>query len=244
MDLPQVLPDDQIERALVVTAHPDDVDFLASGTVAQWTASGIEVTYCVLSDGDAGGFDPAVDRADIPALRRQEQYRAAGVTGVKTVDFLGYTDGALEVTPGLRLDISRVIRRVRPQRVVMHSPEINWPYLPDFHPDHRMAGEATLRAVYPDARNPFAHLELLHDESLEAWTVDEIWMMGAPHPNHWVDINEQLTTKMHALYAHTSQTAHIHDLESIIRTRLVRQAVDAGWADGHLAEAFHVVATR
>ncbi|MCZ4102287.1 PIG-L family deacetylase [Streptomyces sp. So13.3] len=243
MDHPQVLHDHQIERALVITAHPDDVDFLASGTVAKWTASGIEVTYCVLTDGDAGGFDPAIQRADIPALRREEQRRAADIAGVKEVHFLGYTDGALEVTTSLRLDLSRVIRQVRPQRIVMHSPEINWPHLPDFHPDHRMAGEATLRAVYPDARNPFAHPDLIEEEGLEAWAVDEIWMIGAPHPNHWVDITGHLGTKMEALYAHTSQTAHIDDLENTIRGRLALQATAAGWPDGRLAEAFHVVTT-
>jgi LmbE family N-acetylglucosaminyl deacetylase len=237
-----VSDDERIERALVVTAHPDDVDFLASGTVARWVAAGTAVTYCVLTDGDAGGFDPDTPRTRIPALRRQEQVRAAKAVGVDDVRFLGYADGSVAVTPELRRDISRVIRQVRPQRVVMHSPEINWAQLPDFHPDHRAAGEATLQAVYPDARNPFAH-PLLLEESLEPWSVPQIWMVGAPRPDHWVDVTEEFATKLLALRAHASQTAHLGDLEQMIRARLESQARHGGLAPGRLAEAFQVVST-
>lgn len=237
-----VLEDAQVETALVVVAHPDDVDFLASGTVARWTAGGIRVVYCVITDGDAGGADPDAARTEVPAMRRKEQWAAADVLGVGDVRFLGYADGAVEVTTGLRCDIARAIRQVRPGRVVMHSPEINWPWLPDFHPDHRAAGEATLRAVYPDARNAFAHPQLLRDEGLEPWTVGEVWMVGAPRPNHYVDVTGQYHLKMQALRAHVSQTAHVEDLEELVRGRLARQAGEAG-RPGGLAEAFHVVPT-
>src|SRR5206468_10415454 len=103
----------EVERALVVSAHPDDVDFGAAGTVATWTDAGVEVTYCIVTDGDAGGFDPAVPRSEIPGIRRAEQTAAAAVVGVHDLEFLGYPDGALEVSIDLRRDISRVIRRVR-----------------------------------------------------------------------------------------------------------------------------------
>jgi LmbE family N-acetylglucosaminyl deacetylase len=129
-----VLPDAQVERVLVVTAHPDDVDFGAAGTVARFCAQGIEVVYCVCTDGDAGGFDPAVDRADIPGIRRAEQEAAAKAVGVSDVRFLGYQDGRLVVSQELRRDISRVIRDVRPQRVLIQSPERNWARLPASHP--------------------------------------------------------------------------------------------------------------
>ena len=167
----------EIERALVVTAHPDDVDFGAAGTIATWTDAGIEVTYCIVTDGDAGGFDPAVPRSEIPRIRRAEQTAAAAVVGVHDLEFLGYPDGALEVPIDLRRDISRVIRRVRPQRVLTQSPERVWDRLFASHPDHLAAGEATVCAVYPDARNPFAHPTLLAD-GLEAWTVSELWIMA------------------------------------------------------------------
>src|SRR5437870_2619747 len=118
-----MLDDAEVERILVVTAHPDDVDFGAAGTVATWTDKGIEVAYCIVTDGDAGGFDPGVPRSDIPAIRRAEQEAAAKQVGVDDVTFLGYPDGRLEVSIELRRDIARVIRRVRPQRVVTQSPE-------------------------------------------------------------------------------------------------------------------------
>lgn len=234
--------DGRIERALVVVAHPDDVDFLASGTVARWVNAGAVVTYLLLTDGDAGGFDPDTPRTAIPALRREEQMHAAKAVGVDDVRFLGHPDGCLQVTPELRRDITRAIRQVRPERVIMHSPEINWANLPDVHPDHRTAGEATLQAVYPDARNPFAH-PLLLEEGLEPWSVPEMWMMGAPHPDRWVDVTEEFPVKLAALRAHASQTAHMDDLEHVIRARLVRQAGQACLAHGRLAEAFQVVSS-
>jgi LmbE family N-acetylglucosaminyl deacetylase len=103
----------------VVTAHPDDVDFGAAGTVASWVGQGTRVTYCIVTDGDAGGFDPAVPRSEIPRIRRSEQVEAARILGVNDVRFLGYRDGELEVTHGLRRDISRVIREVRPERMLI-----------------------------------------------------------------------------------------------------------------------------
>ena len=90
------MADNPIERVLVVTAHPDDVDFGAAGSVATWTEAGIEVSYCIVTDGDAGGFDPAVPRSEIPGIRRAEQTAAAAVLGVSDLHFLGYPDGRLE----------------------------------------------------------------------------------------------------------------------------------------------------
>src|SRR5438128_7351964 len=110
--------DDEIERILVVTAHPDDVDFGSAGSVARWTDAGIEVFYCICTNGEAGGFDATVPRPTMAEMRQAEQRAAAKVVGVTDLTFLGYPDGRLEPTIALRRDISRVIRRVRPQRVV------------------------------------------------------------------------------------------------------------------------------
>src|SRR3954468_11314887 len=106
-----------VERALVVTAHPDDVDFGAAGTVAAWTAAGIEVTYCICTSGDAGGYDNTPRDAMGP-LREAEQRAAAAAVGVRDVRFLRYPDGRLTPSIELRCDISREIRRVRPHRVL------------------------------------------------------------------------------------------------------------------------------
>ena len=233
-----------IERALVVTAHPDDVDFGAGGTIATWTAEGIEVAYCICTDGDAGGFDPEVPRGEIAGIRQAEQRAAAKELGVEDVTFLGYPDGRLASSVDLRRDISRVIRQKQPQRMVIQSPERNWERIYASHPDHLAAGEAAISAVYPDARNPFAHLELAA-EGLEAWTVAEVWVMGGTSagPNRHVDITDVFDRKLAALRAHESQTAHMEDLEGMLRGWLGMQAVNAGFAEGRLAESFRVVPT-
>lgn len=235
-----MLDDADVTRVLVVTAHPDDVDFGASGTIALWTDAGVSVTYCVITDGDAGGFDPAVPRSEIPGIRRAEQVAAAAAVGVTDVRFLGYRDGELTVTHGLRRDISRVIRQVRPQRMLIQTPERNWARIPASHPDHMAAGEAAIQAVYPDARNPFAHTSLLDDEGLEAWSVPEVWVMGHPTMTHHVDITATFDRKISALRAHESQTAHLEDLEGFVRGWGSRVAAEAGFPDGHVGEAFFI----
>src|SRR5262249_17620252 len=149
-----VLDDAEVSRILVINAHPDDVDFGAAGTVARWTDAGIKVVYCVVTDGDAGGSDPTVSRSDMAALRRGEQTEAARQVGVHDLRFLGYPDGRVEATLGLRRDLARMIRQVRPDRVVCPSPERNYVRPGISHPDHRAVGSAALDAVYPDARNP------------------------------------------------------------------------------------------
>jgi LmbE family N-acetylglucosaminyl deacetylase len=238
------LPDSEIERVLVVTAHPDDVDFGASGTVSTWTDAGVEVAYCVVTSGDAGGFDDT-PREQMPELREGEQRAAALAVGVKDVTFLGYPDGRLYVTHELRRDISRQIRRFRPQRVLCPSPERVWNRIGASHPDHRAAGEAALCAVYPDARNRFAHPELLAEEGLDEWTVREVWMMAAPATlvNHYVDITDAFDRKLAALGAHVSQTGHMEDMPTVLRGWFGATARAGGMADGRLAEAFHVIST-
>jgi LmbE family N-acetylglucosaminyl deacetylase len=238
-----VLDDNEVERVLVATAHPDDVDFGAAGTIAGWTAAGIEVSYCICTDGDAGGFDPVVDRADIPGIRRAEQIEAAKQVGVRDVRFLGYPDGALMATIELRRDISRVIRQVRPQRMIIQSPDRNWSRIGASHPDHLASGVAAIAAIYPDARNPFAHRELLANEGLEAWSVSETWVIAHPENNHWVDITDTFPAKVAALRAHVSQTAHMEGFEDRMRGWFGSNAERAGLPDGRLAEGFFVVET-
>ena len=139
---------------LVVTAHPDDVDFGAAGSIATWTDQGIPVTYCIVTDGAAGSAVPGIEAAALRQIRQDEQRKAAAEVGVTDVHFLGYPDGSLVVSLELRRDIARMIRIVRPDRVVCQSPERNWERIRASHPDHLAAGEATLQAVYPDATEP------------------------------------------------------------------------------------------
>jgi LmbE family N-acetylglucosaminyl deacetylase len=230
------------ERVLVVMAHPDDVDFGAAGTVATWTEQGVDVVYCIVTDGEAGGSDRSVDRADMAALRREEQTAAAKVVGVTDLHFLGHPDGRLYPTLDLRRDISRVIRIVQPTRVLTQSPERSFQRIYASHPDHLAAGEATLCAVYPDSRNPFSFPELL-DAGLEPWTVSEVWMMVGNAHNMWVDITDTFDCKVEALRAHTSQTAHMENLADFLRGWASAQAQAGGLAEGRLAEGFQVIQT-
>lgn len=229
------------ERALVVCAHPDDVDFGAAGTVARLTAAGTDVRYCIVTDGDAGEAPDGVARADVAALRQAEQRAAAAAVGVDEVRFLGYPDGRLEVTLGLRRDLSAVMREVEPDVVLCQSPERRWDRVFASHPDHLAAGEATLQAVYPDARNPHAHVELA-ERGLGPHTVREVWVMAHPQANRYVDITDTYEAKLSALRAHTSQTAHV-DLEALIGGWSAATAAAAGLAEGRRAEAFFTCRT-
>ncbi|MSO79671.1 MAG: PIG-L family deacetylase [Acidimicrobiia bacterium] len=231
-----------IERALVITAHPDDVDFGAAGTVATWTDAGIDVAYCIVTDGDAGGHDRSVSRQEMRETRHAEQTAAAKHVGVSELHWLGYPDGRLESTLDLRRDISRVIREVRPQRVVCPSPIRNFERIYASHPDHLAAGEASICAVYPDARNPFAHPELLVD-GLEPWTVDEVWVMATATSNVYVDTTDVIDRKLEALLSHVSQHQDPSMLDGLIRDWGAMVAQAAGYPQGHYAEGFQRVAT-
>ncbi len=231
-----------VEKILVVCAHPDDVDFGVAGSVAVWVKAGIDVAYCIVTDGDAGGSDRSISRADMAVLRREEQRAAAAEVGVHDVTFLGYPDGRLTSSIELRRDISRQIRIFRPQRLVCQSPERLWDRIGASHPDHLAAGEASVCAVYPDARNPFAHPELLV-EGLEPHTVAEMWLMAAPDPDRAVEITDTFDLKIAALRRHRSQVGEGEWLAERIRTWVEAGGRAAGLAEGRTAELFKVVAT-
>lgn len=234
------MSDSDIERALIVTAHPDDVDFGAAGTVSSWTAAGIEVTYCVITDGQAGGFDADLDRADMPRIRHSEQRAAAAEVGVSDVRFLGYVDGELTVSRELVRDLVRVIRQVRPQRMLVQSPERNWERLAPSHPDHLAGGEAATQAIYPGAQNPFAFAALLNDEGLGAWRVEELWVMEHPTCNYALDVTERFAAKMAALMCHASQHPDAEQHQKSMAAELASVALRHDFSEGRLAEEFAI----
>ncbi|GII29535.1 PIG-L deacetylase family protein [Planotetraspora mira] len=238
-----MLDDAEIKNVLVVTAHPDDIDFGGAGTVAKLVDAGAEVVYCLVTDGDAGGFDRKLDNGEMAVARRAEQMAAARCVGVEDIRFLGYRDGMVEQSLDLRRDIARVIRQVRPDIVLTSTPERNYARIGPSHPDHRAVGGATLDAVYPDARNPYAFPELLADEGLEAWIVREVWLMGTMTPDRYVDVTATVDRKIEALRAHESQTAHMDNLDEFVRGWLATNAAAAGLPEGRFAEAFQAVIT-
>jgi LmbE family N-acetylglucosaminyl deacetylase len=194
------------------------------------------VSYAIVTDGDAGEVPEGVERSGAAALRQAEQRAAAAEVGVDDVRFLGFQDGCLEVGLPLRAAISRTIREVRPEVVICQSPERRYDRVFASHPDHLAAGEATLQAVYPDARNPYAHPELAA-EGLEAWTVLEVWIFAHPKADRFVDITDTLDRKIAALGAHRSQTSAM-DLPTFIPAWGRAAAADGGLDEGRLAEGF------
>jgi LmbE family N-acetylglucosaminyl deacetylase len=228
-------------RALVVVAHPDDIDFGVAGTVAALTTAGTHVSYCIATSGEAGPPDE-MDREELRRTREAEQREAAAIVGVEDVRFLGHPDGRVQPTLELRRDISRVIRDVRPDLVISQSSQRVWDSVYYSHPDHLAVGEATACAVYPDARNPWAHPELL-DEGFAPHAVERMWVTGL-EPNHFVDITAVFDRKLEALRAHRSQVSAREDLDQMLRSWSAGNAALAGWEDGRLAEGFRQIDTR
>jgi LmbE family N-acetylglucosaminyl deacetylase len=240
---PSITPAEDFTRVLAIAAHPDDIDFGVAGTVALWTKAGIEVTYCLVTHGESGGFDDT-PRDQMARIREAEQRAAAAAVGVTDVRFLdGYVDGAVYVTHALRRDLSRVIRQVRPERVVAPAIERDYGRLGTAHPDHKAVGEAALAAIFPDARNAFAHPELLADEGLEPWTVRELWLMDGPAPDFGVDVTDTFDAKMAALRCHVSQLPDPDAMEIRLRKGLAKRAEALGLGPGRFAEAFTILRT-
>ena len=239
--LPVFKYDDSIKRALVVVAHPDDIDFGSAGTIAMLTSHGVDVAYCLVTSGDAGGDGSTHTKEERAAIREAEQTAAAREVGVTNITFLRWPDGQVEPTLLLRREISRVIRRHKPDLVITQSPERNWERIFASHPDHLATGEATMRAVYPDARNPHAFPELLR-EGFEPHTVGVVWL-SSTQPTMVVDITKSFKAKHAALTKHESQVGHREDLEKMLRLWARTTAKNAGLGKAHLAEGFKVVAT-
>lgn len=234
---------EQPSSVLVVTAHPDDIDFGGGGTISKLVKSGTKVSYCICTDGHQGGEDPSISRDQMRQIRRSEQIAAGKVLGVTDIQFLGFDDGNLFPTIELRKAIVAQIRRVKPEVVITQSPERNWERIFASHPDHMAAGESAMQAIYPDARNQFAFPDLLA-AGLEPWTVSEAWVMAHPNPNNFVDITDYVEQKISALQAHESQLTQIPDLAERITGWGTMVAERANLPTGRLAEAFYVAVTN
>jgi LmbE family N-acetylglucosaminyl deacetylase len=202
------LPDDFYvpERALVIAAHADDIEFVIAGTAARWTDAGAQVSYCIVTNSSSGSNDPDADITALIETRRQEQIAAAAAVGVHDVRFLNYADGVLQPTLELRRDLTRLIRELRPQVVVISDPttviveENNYIN----HPDHRAAAEAALYAVFPSSETRPIFPELLA-EGLEPHKVDRLYLVFGSRSNLAVDITPTIERKLEALRRHTSQ---------------------------------------
>ncbi len=218
---------------VVISPHPDDSEFGASGSVARWVKEGKKVAYVICTGGEKGTSDPAVDPKELARTRRKEQLAAAELLGVSEVIFLGYEDQTLEDTPEFRKDIVRWIRAFRPDTLVTADPYRRYVW----HRDHRITGQVVLDAAFPYARDHLSYPELFA-EGLEPHKVKEILLWASEDPDYYSDITDTFETKLAALQCHKSQVGghHFPAIEQWLRQRAEDAAGDQ---DFELAEAFH-----
>lgn len=201
----------QPKRILAIGAHPDDIDFGASASLALWAKQGAEVFYLVITDGSKGTSDHDISSEELVKMRRYEQRAAVKALGAKDVHFLNYPDGELEVNRDLKRDIVRAIRETKPDTVVTMDPTLVYSSKLGFinHPDHRAAGQATLDAVYPLARDHLEFPELL-EEGLKPHKALHILLINLDNHNFLVDVSETFDLKLAALSKHASQISDIN----------------------------------
>ena len=208
-----------VERVLIIMAHPDDPDFSCAGTAIQMARRGIEVTYMILTNGDKGNHNPLVTRDQLIVMRKREQRKAAALCGVKDVLFMDEEDGFLRPTPEIRKRVCREIRRIRPQIVICNSPDryvsgrgyIN-------HPDHRNAGLIALEAIFPAADNPMFYPDLTN-EGYPPHNISQLYVSGAEEVDVEIDITDDVDLKIKAVLCHESQFDDLEATEKRMRDR-------------------------
>lgn len=199
------------KRVMAIHAHPDDQEFTVGGTLAKWARAGSEIITVCITSGDAGSnekTDPGMTKEELVRIREEEQRNACRMLGVQDVLFLRYPDGMLQPTITLRRELTRLIRKCKPEAVVCGDPTVRFygnTYMN--HPDHRAAADVALDAVFPSAGTRLIFPELL-SEGLEPHEVSRIFIHGSDKPDTFVDISSTIEIKIAALKEHRSQ---IHD---------------------------------
>ncbi len=227
-------------RVLVIAAHPDDPEFLAGGTVARLAKEGREIAYLIVTNGNKGSGDRGVTSEQLMPIREEEQRRAAQVLGVAGLAFLGYEDGELEDTRDLRRDVTREIRRWRPDLIITLNPHRTYDNFPGWHRDHRTTARVVLDCVYPLARDHLSFPELLPDH--EPHKVSEVYTVQWEHPRLVIDITDTMDLKLEAIRCHTSQVRDFPAFEARMRNRAATIGKGSGYP---YAEGFdHIVVPR
>jgi LmbE family N-acetylglucosaminyl deacetylase len=228
----------EIERAMVIYAHPDDAEFSVAGTVAKWAKAGVEVTYCMVTNGASGSQDPDMTREKLRDTRYAEQREAAKILGVKHVVFLGYEDGYLYPTLDVRRDVARQVRIHKPDVILAMDPRFRVSDEGGYinHPDHIAAGEVALRTINPDASTRQMFPELWRDEKLEPHKPKALFLETFGDRGIVVDISQTMDTKIKALLVHRSQLGP--EAADFVRDWNRRTGKSAGYAFG---ESFQVI---
>lgn len=245
--MPASISDDNYtpERVLVITAHPDDIEFNCAGTVARWVRQGAVVRYVLCTSGQAGIKNPPLSLDEVGAIREREQIAAARKVGVEEVKFLGYQDGILQNTLDLRRKLVRQVRQFRPEVVIITSnPTRYFSASDDYinHPDHRAAAAAALDAVFPAAGMPLVFQEF-EGERLTAHETRKVYVIEHDAPNTRVDITDTIDLKIAALREHASQVKEMGrwDFEAYVRKRATDIADGTGVA---YAEGYRVITLK
>lgn len=196
---------EEYKRGLVVVAHADDAEYGCSGTVARLVSEGWDISYVLCTDGSKGSSEPGMTEEKLAGIRKKEQQAAGKALGLTNVAFLGYPDSYLTPSLDVRRDIAREIRRQKPDIVICQYPMriLDGGY-GSGHPDHIAAGENTLAAIFPTARDHMTFPELV-EEGFQPHKVAEAWIMGHPDPDLWIDISDHMETSIKALTSHKSQ---------------------------------------
>ena len=227
---------EKLERVMVVTAHPDDSEFGAAGTIAKLVKEGCEVTYVIVTNGNKGSSDRGVTSDQLAPIRAEEQRRAARVLGVERVEFLGYEDGEVEDTRDLRRDVTRQIRRWRPELIITLNPHRTYDNFPGWHRDHRTTGRVVLDCVYPLARDHLSFPELLPE--YEPHNVREVYLIQWEQPRLVIDITDTMELKLEAIRCHASQVGDFKTVEARMRNRAAILGKEKGYA---CAEGFDLI---
>jgi LmbE family N-acetylglucosaminyl deacetylase len=228
-------------KILVISPHPDDLDFACAGTVAKLVKEGNEVSYVIVSDGSKGtrGIPEweNITEDELIELRKREQREAARVVGVEDVIFLGFKDGEIENTPRLREELVKQIRRFKPDIVFSFDPGSSFDNFFRAHRDHRMVAEAVFDALYPASHNRLYFPHLI-EQGYEPHRIGEAWFFSTARPNKFIDITGTIEKKIEALACHKSQMRDMGRIAELVRER----ARELGQARGYrYAEAFRRV---
>jgi LmbE family N-acetylglucosaminyl deacetylase len=220
---------DKRPRVMAIFAHPDDAEFICSGTIARFVASGYRAQYVLATSGDKGSDDREATPERLAATREAEQHVAAKILGVEEVTFLRHHDGEVEATIPFRRELARVIREGRPDVVLTFDPWQRY----QIHPDHRAVGQTALDAVAA-ARDHMYYPEQLTD-GLTEHRVHNVYFFATDEPNYFVDITATMELKIAAILAHVSQVRADGVAERVrARAAAVGQQIGVEYA-----EAFH-----
>lgn len=229
---------DEWSRALAVVAHPDDLEYGATGAIARWTDEGRTVTYLLVTRGEAG-ID-TIAPAECGPLREAEERASAHIVGVDVVEFLDHADGTIEYGPALRRDIAHAIRRHRPELLVTGNLHPTWPGGNLNSADHRAVGQAAIDAV-ADAGNRW----LFPEPDLEPWSgVRWVAVFGSPDADHAVDVGATFGRSVASLRAHAAYLGALGGAMADADTFLRAMAEEAGrhLPGAELAVAFELIA--